>query len=114
MALSPSSSLRSFVWQRVKKSHGLTKLFWLVVLVAGTILPVIGVDRTKEIINTQVVARVKKMLPNGHPDVAASIPGGDPSSPIRVYFSTPELPHDKSQIAKAVVDLVDNTKKTPR
>ena len=112
MATSLTSTARSFVWTRVKKSHGLTKLFWLIVLAAGTIVPILGVERTKHIFQTEVVARVKQMFPGGGPDVAASIPGGDASSPIRVYFTTIQLPADQSAIAKAVVGYVDHTEKT--
>jgi phosphatidylserine/phosphatidylglycerophosphate/cardiolipin synthase-like enzyme len=112
MATSLPSSARSFIWQRVKKSHGLTKLFWLIVLAAGTIVPILGVERTKHILQTEVVARVKQMFPGGGPDVAASIPGGDASSPIRVYFTTIQLPAEQSAIAKAVVGYVDQTQRT--
>lgn len=110
--LAGSGGIKSWLWNRVKKSHGLTKLFWLILFAIGSVVPVVGIDRSKELVKTQVIARVKQMLPNGHPDVAASIPGGDASSPIRVFFTTPDLSPEKSQIAKAVVDYVDQTKKT--
>jgi phosphatidylserine/phosphatidylglycerophosphate/cardiolipin synthase-like enzyme len=100
------------VWKRVKKSRGLTKVFWLLVLAVGTVIPVAGVDRSRELLRTQVVARVKQWLPGRNPDVAASIPGGDANSPIRVYFTTPDQPKEKSQIARAVVDLVEKTQKS--
>jgi phosphatidylserine/phosphatidylglycerophosphate/cardiolipin synthase-like enzyme len=112
MARSASNGLRSWVWQRVKNSHGLTKIFWFIVLAIGTVVPLAGIDRSKELLRTQVIARAKQWLPGHDPDVAASIPGGDANSPIRVYFSTPDLPKEQSQIAKAVVALVDQTKKT--
>ncbi|CAN5150514.1 phospholipase D-like domain-containing protein [soil metagenome] len=112
MANSVSGGVRSYLWKRVKKSRGLTKIFWLILMAVGSVVPVVGIDRSKELFKTQVIARVKEMLPGHGPDVAASIPGGDPSSPIRVYFSTPDIPKEQSQIAKAVVDLVDKTQKT--
>ena len=112
MATTVPGNLRSFVWQRIKKSHGLTKLFWFIVLATGMIVPLVGVDRTKEIFRTQVVARVKHIFPGGHPDVAASIPGGDANSPIRVYFTTIALPPEESQIAQPVVGYNDRPQKT--
>jgi phosphatidylserine/phosphatidylglycerophosphate/cardiolipin synthase-like enzyme len=112
MAASVNAKVRSFLWKRVKKSHGLTKIFWLIVCAIGSVVPVIGIDRSKELVKTQVIARVKEMLPGRNPEVAASIPGGDPKSPIRVYFTTPDIPKEQSQIAKAVVELVDKTQKT--
>src|SRR3954454_10254967 len=101
-----SGGIKSWLWNRVKKSHGLTKLFWLILFAVGSIVPIAGIDRTKEVVKTQIVARVKQMLPGGHADVTTSFPGGDASSPIRVYFTTPDLPKEQSQIARAVVDYI--------
>lgn len=93
---------------RPKKRKGIIKWFFGLILAVTGIAPVSGYEWVIAGYHW-LVTHKSVLVPT---EETSNAPIDNRTGPIRVYFTTPELSPDKSEIASACVSYIDQTKET--
>ncbi len=104
-----TTRVRQYLWKKFTHSHGLFRIFWAMMLAGAVVVPVLGLDRAKELA-TQGLEQIRQRL-NKTRLVRAALSGGQ--GPVRVYFTKPgQSPDDPSNIALRLANYIDHTERT--
>ncbi len=106
MAGPVSVSVAEWLFKKVMKSKGISRVFWLSVAAIIAVIALGGIG--------PLLDRLKGVIPASVEDtIQGHLPGSSAAGPVQVYFTEPTgSPHEKEAIAKACVGYIDAAKES--